>query len=142
MPVRPVLGAALCTAAVLCVPAVPATAGVGERVTADPAGTISKNSTVTLSGTYRCTNATGPVFVAASVSQRDPRIKQSLNGSRAVCDGAERRWQNSGKLTPGSVTPGRAWVEVILMELRSAGGLPLPHFHAAQRQHVTLTSKG
>ncbi|MFH8797473.1 DUF6299 family protein [Streptomyces sp. NPDC017941] len=151
MPLRPVLGAVLCAAAVLCVPAGPAAAGAGaagagagagERVGADPTGTISRNTTVTLSGTYRCAGATGPVLLAVSVSQRDPRVKQSLNGSRAVCDGAEHRWRSSGTLTPGSVTPGRAGVEVALLELRSAGGLPLPHFHAARRQNVTLTGTG
>ncbi|KUF19129.1 MULTISPECIES: DUF6299 family protein [Streptomyces] len=142
MPVRPVLGAVLCTAAVLCAAAGPAAAGAGERVTVDPAGTVSKDHTVTLSGTYRCADAVGPVFVTAAVSQRDPRVKRSLNGGRAVCDGAEHRWQSSGTLTPGAVTPGAAGVEVTLMELRSTGGLPLPHFHAVQRQNVTLTGKG
>ncbi|KOG30529.1 DUF6299 family protein [Streptomyces resistomycificus] len=122
------------------VAAAPATADANEAVTVHPTGRIAADGTVTLFGTYRCTGGTGPVFVSSSVAQGTSSVRHGIGGTRAVCDGAEHVWQNSGK--PSSSTTlraGVAHVEATLMELRPQGGLPLPHFHAAQRQDVTLT---
>jgi hypothetical protein len=47
---------------------------------------------------------------------------------------------NTGRPTPGSLEPGIAHVEVTLMELRVQGLLPMPRFHAARQQDVTLVA--
>ena len=140
MSVRPALAAAAGAALfLLAAPALPASADPYETVTVDPVGRIAADGTVTLSGTYRCTGGTGPVFVSSSVGQRSPSVRHGIGGTRAVCDGVEHGWENSGRPTPGALEPGQARVEATLMELRPQGGLPLPTFHAAGQRDVTLT---
>ncbi len=107
-------------------------------MTVDPTGRIAPDGTVTLSGTYRCTGATGPVFVSSSVGQRSLSVRHGIGGTRAVCDGLVHPWANVGSPSPRSLQAGAAYVEATLMELRPQGGLPLPRFHAAQRQEITL----
>ncbi|MGW2836111.1 DUF6299 family protein [Streptomyces sp. NPDC001286] len=136
--VRPALGLAAGAALLLLTaPAAPA-ADPSETVTVDPTGTIAADGTVTLSGTYRCLGNTGPAFVSSSVSQAKPDVRQGIGGTSAVCDGQEHRWQNTGKPSD-ALDAGTASVEAAVMELRPVGGLPLPRFHAVQRQDVTLT---
>ncbi|MER6168207.1 DUF6299 family protein [Streptomyces violaceorubidus] len=145
----PVRSAALATAAgagLLLLTAPAATAAphdarlVAESVTVDPTGRIAADGSITLSGTYRCTGGTGPVYVSSTVSQSDPSARYGVGGTRAVCDGLEHRWVNTG--TPDTVVlkPGAAHVEATLMELRPMGIVPLPSFHARQGQDVTLTA--
>ncbi|MDX3311580.1 DUF6299 family protein [Streptomyces sp. NPDC054884] len=139
---RPALSAAAGAALLLlAAPAVVAVAvpGPTESVTVDPVGRIAADGTVTLSGTYRCVAGTGPVFVSSSVGQASQDATHGMGGTRAVCDGAEHTWKNTGKATPNDLAPGAARVEATLMELRSDGGLPLPRFHATQKRDVTLT---
>ncbi|MER6349060.1 DUF6299 family protein [Streptomyces sp. NPDC001595] len=138
MPIRSLLGVAAVAALALAAPATPATADVTETITVDQVGRIAADGTLTLSGTYRCTGATGPVFVSSSVAQSDGSVRQGIGGSRAVCDGLTRVWQNSAKPLPSTLKAGAAQVEAVLMELNTASGLPLPRFHAALRQDVTL----
>ncbi|MFH8439837.1 DUF6299 family protein [Streptomyces sp. NPDC018026] len=146
MPVRPAALAAAAGAAVLLLAAPAATAAphdarlVAESVTVDPAGRIAADGSVTLSGTYRCTGGSGPVYVSSTVSQSDPSARFGVGGTRAVCDGLEHRWVNTG--TPDTVVlePGAAHVEATLMELRPMGIVPLPSFHARQAQDVILTA--
>ncbi|MFI8232917.1 DUF6299 family protein [Streptomyces sp. NPDC085900] len=136
--VRPALGLAAGAALLLLTaPAAPA-ADPSETVTVEPTGTIAADGTVTLSGTYRCLGNTGPAFVSSSVSQAKPDVRQGIGGTSAVCDGQEHRWQNTGKPSD-ALDAGTASVEAAVMELRPVGGLPLPRFHAVQRQDVTLT---
>jgi hypothetical protein len=139
-PLRAVLGAAVGAALLLpVVSAVPASAEPIETVTVDPTGRIAPDGTVTLSGTYRCTGGTGPVFVSSSVAQGSSSVRHGGGGTRAVCDGVEHRWVNTGKPSADALEAGAADVEVTLMELSTAvGGLPLPRFHAARQQAVTL----
>ncbi|MEU7404232.1 DUF6299 family protein [Streptomyces sp. NPDC044948] len=113
---------------------------VAESVTVDPVGGIAADGSITLSGTYRCTGGTGPVFVSSTVSQSDQSARYGVGGTRAVCDGLEHRWVNTG--TPDTVVlkPGAAHVEATLMELRPMGIVPLPSFHARHAQDVTLTA--
>ncbi|MFD9391217.1 DUF6299 family protein [Streptomyces sp. NPDC060000] len=124
----------------LAAPAVTATADPSDYVTADPVGRIAADGTITLSGTYRCVGNTGPVFVSSSVGRDSGKGRHGIGGTRAVCDGAEHIWQNTGKTTPNDLAPGAAHVEATLMELRPQGGLPLPRFHAAQERDITLTA--
>ncbi|MBQ0852816.1 DUF6299 family protein [Streptomyces sp. NPDC057621] len=114
-------------------------AGLSETVTVDPTGRLAADGTVTLSGTYRCTGGTGRTFVSSSLSQGDSRVRKSVGGTQAVCDGAEHRWTNTDRTDPGRFEAGAATVEASVMELRS-GGLPLPMFHAAAEQSVTLVA--
>jgi hypothetical protein len=146
MPVRSAALATAAGAALLLLAAPVATAAphdarlVAESVTVDPTGRIAADGSITLSGTYRCTGGTGPVFVSSTVSQSDPSVRYGVGGTRAVCDGLEHRWVNTG--TPDTVVlkPGAAHVEATLMELRPMGIVPLPSFHARQGQDVTLTA--
>ncbi|MEU3784388.1 DUF6299 family protein [Streptomyces sp900129855] len=145
MSLRPALSAATGAALLLlAVPALAATAtaaadAASESVTVDPVGRIAADGTVTLSGTYRCVGTTGPVFVSSSVARKSADVRHGIGGSRAVCDGAEHTWKNTGKATPKDLEPGAAHVEATLMELRPAGGLPLPRFHATREEDITLT---
>ncbi|MFE3167271.1 DUF6299 family protein [Streptomyces sp. NPDC059224] len=142
MPLRPVLAAAAVgSAALLCAAVVPATAAPGdpsESVTVYSNGRLTDDGTVTLSGTYTCTDAIGPVFVSSSVSQESPNHRHGVGGTRAVCDGVEHHWANTGMVTSEKLKPGAADVEATIMELRPQGGLPLPFFHAGRQQDVTL----
>lgn len=145
MPLRQVIGAATAAALLLLFAPSAVALSVGalsdpsETVTVDATGHLAADGTVTLSGTYRCLGRTGPVLVSSSVSQGDTRIRYGIGGSAAVCDGAEHRWTNSERRTPGTLAPGAAHVEATLMELSPAlGGLPLPLFHAMQQQDITL----
>lgn len=141
MSLRPALAAVAGAALLLlAAPAVTATADPTESVTVDPNGRIASDGTITLSGTYRCVGNTGPVFVSSSVGQGSDKVLHGIGGTRAVCDGAEHAWENTGKATPDDLDPGAAHVEATLMELRPEGGLPLPHFHAAQERDITLTT--
>jgi len=108
-----------------------------ETVTVDPTGRLAADGTVTLSGTYRCTGGTGPVFVTSSLRQGETDPRTGVGGTGAVCDGTLRRWTNTDRIQPGRFEPGRAKVEATVLELRFSG-LLLPFFHAARTQDVTL----
>jgi hypothetical protein len=133
--------AALPAAAATATAAAPAADEPSETVTVDPTGRIAPDGTVTLSGSYRCTPGTGPVFVSSSLSQSDPRVRHGIGGSGARCDGAEHRWQNSGTVSAESLAAGTAHAWATLMELRPSGMLPLPSFHAVTDQDVMLTQE-
>ncbi|MEZ3181179.1 hypothetical protein KYY02_21570 [Streptomyces pimonensis] len=155
MSVRPVLGAAAGSALLLlgltaaapapasAAPAAsapasaPASVAPAESVTVDGEGRMADGS-VTLSGTYRCLGGVGPVFVSSSVSRPSSDVRYSVGGTRAVCDGKEHRWQNSGTVPAGALEAGRAHVEAALFELRPGGLLLLPVFHAVERRGITL----
>ncbi|MFF3850317.1 DUF6299 family protein [Streptomyces sp. NPDC002328] len=144
MSLRPALTAAVGAALLLlAVPAPsaaadPAPAAAAETVTVDATGSLAADGTVTLTGTYRCLEGTGPVFVSSSLGQDPSSQSYGIGGTRAVCDGAEHRWANTGRPRPSSLKPGTARVEATLMELRPQGIVPLPHFHATHQQDVTL----
>ncbi|MFD8154676.1 DUF6299 family protein [Streptomyces sp. NPDC059720] len=140
---RSLLGAAAGAALLLltgagAAPATASTAAVADSVTVDAVGRIAADGTITLTGTYRCASSSGPVFVSSSVSQGVSTTRHGIGGTRAVCDGAEHRWVNTGRPMPGSLLPGAARVDATLMELRLLGGLPLPSAHATSAQAVTL----
>lgn len=138
MSMRQAVGAATAAALLLLLaPSAVALSDPYDEVTVDPTGYVAADGTVTLSGTYRCMSAAGPVFVSSSVSQGDSQVRHGIGGTSAVCDGVEHRWTNSEKRTPGTLAPGAAHVEATLMEL-SATGLPLPTFHATQQQDITV----
>ncbi len=139
MPVRTALGVAAASALLMLV-APDAPADPYESVTVDQTGTLAADGTVTLSGTYRCTGGTGPVFVSSSVGKPSSGVRHGIGGTRAICDGLEHRWENTGKPSPSSLEPGPAHVEATVMELDSTSGLPLPRFHAAKQQDVTLVA--
>ncbi|MDV9173415.1 DUF6299 family protein [Streptomyces sp. W16] len=141
MSLRSALGSAAGAALLLvaAAPAATASADSYETVTVDPTGSLAPDGTVTLSGTYRCLGNSGPAFVSSSVSQGDSSVRHGIGGTRAVCDGMEHSWENSGKPSSDPLTPGPAQVEATVMELAPQGGLPLPRFHAAQQQAITLT---
>lgn len=143
MPLRPARCAALGVAALLLAAVAPATAAADpyESVTIDRIGHVTSDGTVTLSGTYRCTGGSGPVFVSSSFSQGSDTTRYGIGGTRAVCDGLEHSWENTGRVASAEVAPGTAHVEATLMELRSQGILPLPYFHAAHERDVTLRAE-
>ncbi|MGW1914630.1 DUF6299 family protein [Streptomyces sp. NPDC002076] len=138
MPTRPALAAALGAVALLCVAGGPAGADSAETVTVDTTGRIASDGTITLSGSYRCTAGTGPVFVSSSLSQSDARVKHGIGGGVARCDGAEHRWQNTGRADSETLSTGTAHVQATLTELRPSGIAPLPAFHAVTDQDITL----
>ncbi|WP_457462232.1 DUF6299 family protein [Streptomyces sp. TE5632] len=130
-------GALLLGALVAAPPAVSAVAPQ-EIVTVDSEGRIAADGSVALSGTYRCLDATGPVFVGSSVHQEPATTRYGVGGTRAVCDGETHRWENTGRVPSDALKAGAADVETTLIELRSVDGLQLPNFHAVERQTVKL----
>ncbi|MFE6287725.1 DUF6299 family protein [Streptomyces sp. NPDC057877] len=134
------LRALLGTAAATLLLATPASADPYETVTVDPTARVAPDGTVTLTGTYRCTGGSGPVFVSSSVRQDPDQVRHGINGTPAICDGVQRSWTNTGKpSTHTTFRTGPAHVEATLMELNTDAGLPLPRFHARSGQTVTLT---
>ncbi|MFC1402080.1 MULTISPECIES: DUF6299 family protein [Streptacidiphilus] len=108
-------------------------------VSANPTGTVAKDGTVTLSGTYRCSAPAdgGPVFVSSSVQTGS--VQHSIGGTAATCDGLDHTWVNQGQSGDGTtLTPGPGQVQATLMHLDSSGGLPLPDIIAADRHQVDL----
>ncbi|MEV5320293.1 DUF6299 family protein [Streptomyces sp. NPDC052687] len=145
MSVRPLLGvvAAASLALVAGAGVTPAVAEPSETVTVDPLARIAADGTVTLSGTYRCTGGSGPVFVGSSLVQSSPgkAVRHGIGGTRAVCDGTLRQWVNTGRTLGDTLTAGPARAEATLVELDTSGGLLLPRFHAVSpQQDVTLVA--
>ncbi|MER7484403.1 DUF6299 family protein [Streptomyces sp. NPDC126497] len=144
MSVRPLLGAAAGSALLLLglAAAAPSAASAApsdpaESVTVDPQGRMA-DGFVTLSGTYRCHESEGPVYVSSAVGRPSSGIRHSVGGTRAVCDGEEHRWENSGHVPAGALEAGRAHVEATLLEMRPSGIAVLPVFHAVRQQEITL----
>ncbi|MFK4150230.1 DUF6299 family protein [Streptomyces sp. NPDC004065] len=117
----------------------PAPRAAADSVTVDAVQRIAADGTITLSGTYRCTGATGPVFVGSSIARSDSGTLHGIGGSHAVCDGATHRWVNTGRTTTETLSPGTAHVQATVLELASQGVLLLtPRIHAVHDQDVTL----
>ncbi|WP_445527337.1 DUF6299 family protein [Streptomyces cyslabdanicus] len=138
MPLRPALGALGAAAAAVLALSTPATAAPGDNVTIGRTAHLSADGTIIVSGTYRCFDTRGPVFVGAAISQAPSTTRYGIGGTRAVCDGAYHRWYNSGTVTADRLTRGPARVEVALVELRPHGNLPLPDIHATRHRTVAL----
>ncbi|MFH0516222.1 DUF6299 family protein [Streptomyces sp. M41] len=153
---RPALATAACTALFLLVaapsapadssgPAIaPAPADAKETVTIDTKALMTTDGTVTVSGTYSCVDSVGPTFVSSSVGQKDSDIRYAIGGTMAVCDGEQHRWKNKSQPSPTTLKHGKADVEASIVELHpvdSLGGLPLPRFHAVEKQKITLSKK-
>ncbi|QNS02429.1 DUF6299 family protein [Streptomyces xanthii] len=141
MSLRLVLSAAAGALALLAAAPVAQAAAPGGSVTVDRVGHVSADGTVSLSGTYRCSGAEGPVFVSSSVRDTEnPGLRRGIGGTRAVCDGVEHTWHNTGQVPEGAVEPGEAEVEATVLELAPEGGLPVPRFHATGQQDVLLVA--
>ncbi|MBT2675443.1 DUF6299 family protein [Streptomyces sp. SD31] len=150
MPLRPALATAAGAVLLLLVaaPSAPADSAAPadpkETVTIDDTGRIAADGTVTLSGTYRCVDASGPAFVSSTIGQRSSDLRYGIGGTLAVCDGKLHSWKNTGKpqtgTSSGPLKAGKAYVEATIVELHPVGGLPLPRFHALQdKQDIMLT---
>ncbi|WP_175439090.1 DUF6299 family protein [Streptomyces vilmorinianum] len=114
-------------------------AGPGDGLSVDGHGTVAADGTVTLSGTYRCADdSAGPVFVSSTLLQEDRSA--GIGGTKAVCDGQEHAWTNSGVVKEPAYRTGEARVKATLMQLIPTGpmGLPLPGFLATEDSDVTL----
>ncbi|MHB9858407.1 DUF6299 family protein [Streptomyces sp. YIM S03343] len=111
-----------------------------EFITIDATGSVSAGGTITLSGTYSCTDAIGLTFVGASLTQNSGSgtVGAGVGGSHAVCDGTVHTWVNTGVSLPGTFVAGAAHVDAAIVELRPINGLPLPRIHAIARQDITL----
>ena len=108
-------------------------------VSANPTGTVAKDGTVTLSGTYRCSApADGdPVFVSSAVQTGS--VQHSIGGTAATCDGLEHTWVNQEKPGDGTSLPsGPAQIQATLMRLDTSGGLPLPDIIATDHHQIDL----
>ncbi|MFC9396249.1 DUF6299 family protein [Streptomyces sp. NPDC057027] len=135
MRVRLVLAAAaLLTAAVAPL----AHAGGADGLTVDEYGTVAADSTVTVSGTYRCLDdSEGPVFVSSTLKQGTRST--GIGGTRAVCDGHLHTWSNSAVVKEPVYQPGAAHVEASLVQLTAGpSGLPLPGFLTKEQADVEL----
>ncbi|QDY75461.1 DUF6299 family protein [Streptomyces qinzhouensis] len=127
----------LALAAVLSAVLLPGTARAQfapDPVTVDSTGRIAPDGSVTLTGTYYCSPASGPVLIDAEAFQSGSRA--DLEGFIAVCDGRLHRWEASGSPT-GAFAPGAADAKVTTVEL-AKGGLPFPVGAHSVENGVTL----
>ncbi|MFB6624280.1 DUF6299 family protein [Streptomyces sp. NPDC056374] len=101
-------------------------------------GTVGDDSTVTLSGMYRCLDdSAGPVFVSSTLVQGNRSA--GIGGTQAVCDGHLHEWVNTSVVKDPAYRPGSARVRATLMQLTAdAEGLPTPGFLAAEDAAVVL----
>ncbi|MFH9724987.1 DUF6299 family protein [Streptomyces sp. NPDC017254] len=101
-------------------------------------GTVADDSTVTLSGTYRCLDdSAGAVFVSSTLVQGDHSA--GIGGTRAVCDGHLHEWFNTAVVKDPAYRPGTARVQATLMQLTAGEeGLPTPDFLAVEESAVEL----
>ncbi|WP_055599229.1 DUF6299 family protein [Streptomyces aureus] len=101
-------------------------------------GTVGDDSTVTLSGMYRCLDdSAGPVFVSSTLVQGNRSA--GIGGTQAVCDGHLHEWVNTSVVKDPAYQPGAARVRATLMQLTAgATGLPTPGFLAAEDAAVEL----
>ncbi|MCX5384069.1 DUF6299 family protein [Streptomyces sp. NBC_00083] len=132
-------GAVAAAGVLLGVASGPAGAALSDAVSAAPTGTVSKDGTVTLSGTYRCSppSGSGPIFVSSGVLTGS--VLHGIGGTAAKCDGDEHTWVNREKLShPETVPAGEAVVQATLMRLDTRTGLPLPVVLATDRHAVDL----
>ncbi|MFF8840054.1 DUF6299 family protein [Streptomyces sp. NPDC015130] len=130
---------ALAAGALIAVAVAPlAQARGADGVSVHGHGTVAEDSTVTLSGTYRCTDDTaGPVFVSATLRQGNRSA--GIGGTRAICDGHLREWVNTSVVKDPAYRPGAAHVEARLVQLTTGGtGLPTPGFLATAESDVEL----
>jgi hypothetical protein len=147
---RPALATAACAAVLLLVaaPSAPADSSAPEdpeeTVTIDTTARMAADGTVTLSGTYRCVDSTGPTFVSSSIGQKSSTVRYAIGGAPAVCDGQEHRWVNTSRPSPTTLKHGKADVEATIVELHPVAGLadlPMPRFHALEKKAITLSKK-
>ncbi|MGW8599612.1 DUF6299 family protein [Streptomyces sp. NPDC055893] len=101
-------------------------------------GTVGDDSTVTLSGMYRCLDdSAGPVFVSSTLVQGNRSA--GIGGTQAVCDGHLHEWVNTSVVKDPAYRPGSARVRATLMQLTAdEEGLPTPGFLAAEDAAVVL----
>jgi hypothetical protein len=137
-----VVGAAACAALMLTAPSARADAGSFAYVTIDARGYVAEDGTLTLSGTYRCDESSGPVYLASNIRQSHSRATYAVNGATAFCDGDRHDWAHTSRADPGRYRPGPAHVRVNLVELRTgANGLPTPYWQAKHQQDITLVAE-
>ncbi|MFJ5140366.1 DUF6299 family protein [Streptomyces sp. NPDC088707] len=121
---------------------VPNAQGLGSRGADDLSvygyGTVGADSTVTLSGMYRCLDdSAGPVFVSSTLVQGNRSA--GIGGTQAVCDGHLHEWVNTSVVKDPAYRPGAARVRATLMQLTAGEtGLPAPGFLAAEDAAVEL----
>ncbi|WP_318206993.1 MULTISPECIES: DUF6299 family protein [unclassified Streptomyces] len=115
----------------------------GESLAADGLsvydyGTVGDDSTVTLSGMYRCLDdSAGPVFVSSTLVQGNRSA--GIGGTQAVCDGHLHEWVNTSVVKDPAYKPGAARVRATLMQLTAdETGLPMPGFLASEEAAVEL----
>ncbi|MFB7590566.1 DUF6299 family protein [Streptomyces sp. NPDC056169] len=115
-----------------------AQAGEADGLSVHGHGTVGADSTVTLSGTYRCVDdSAGPVFVSSTLVQGNR--SSGIGGTQAVCDGETHEWVNTSVVKDPAYRPGAARVEAHLMQLTAGGtGLPTPGFLATEKADVEL----
>ncbi|MFC9702814.1 DUF6299 family protein [Streptomyces sp. NPDC056943] len=113
-------------------------AGEADGLSVHGYGTVTDNSTVTLSGTYRCVDdSAGPVFVSSTLVQG--KRSAGIGGTRAVCDGETHEWVNTSVVKDPAYQPGAARVEATLVQLTADEmGLPTPGFLATEESDVEL----
>ncbi|MFC9796117.1 DUF6299 family protein [Streptomyces sp. NPDC057695] len=101
-------------------------------------GTVGEDSTVTLSGMYRCLDdSAGPVFVGSTLVQGDRTA--GIGGTRAVCDGHLHEWVNTAVVKDPAYRPGAATVRAALMQLTTGeAGLPEAGYLATEDASVVL----
>lgn len=109
-----------------------------DAVTIGQTGQIAPDGTLTLTGTYRCSSLrSGPVFVGSKVSQGGAQA--GIGGTRAMCDGREHVWRNTGHAT-GDFGPGAAAGEATLLLLdTSRGFIPIPVVLGVDRRELHLS---
>ncbi|WP_329277160.1 DUF6299 family protein [Streptomyces sp. NBC_00691] len=112
--------------------------GAADDLSVYDYGIVGDDSTVTLSGMYRCLDdSAGPVFVSSTLIQGNRSA--GIGGTQAVCDGHLHEWVNTSVVKDPAYRPGAATVRATLMQLTAGEtGLPTPGYLAAEDAAVEL----
>ena len=140
MRVRLAVACAVGALAVLVAGPVSSASADGENsVTVAPIGTVAKDGTVTLTGTYRCSPDAGyGTVVNASVT--DGHDTSSVGGSvPATCDGYDHTWTAQGTpYLPASVGRVRTEASLVHVDWQSSSLIPRVDVLADQPQDTLL----
>jgi hypothetical protein len=140
MRVRLAVVCAVGALAVLVAGPLPSASADGDNaVTVAPTGTVAKDGTVTLTGTYRCSpDAQYGTVVNGSIT--DGHETSSVGGSvPATCDGYEHTWTAQGRpYLPAQAGPIRTEAALVHLTWQSSSLIPQVDVLADQPQDTTL----
>ncbi|MBC3841456.1 hypothetical protein GXW82_17630 [Streptacidiphilus sp. 4-A2] len=105
-------------------------------------GTIAKDGTVTLSGTYRCSSDEAYGTVVSTSVTSGTETSSVGSSVQAVCDGQEHNWTSQGRpYLPVQAGPVQAQASLIHLSWSSGSLIPATDLLAQQPQNTVLKAE-